>query len=61
VGGVGGKAALGVEGGVQAGEHPIEGVGQLLELVVGPLQGDALVQGAFGQALGGGGDALQWA
>jgi hypothetical protein len=59
VGGVGGKAALGVEGGVQAREHLVEGVGQLLELVVGAVQGDALVQGALRQALGGGGDALQ--
>jgi hypothetical protein len=41
------KRRWGVEGGVQAGEHLVEGVGQLLELVVGAVQGDALVEGAF--------------
>jgi hypothetical protein len=56
---VGGEAALRVEGGVEPREHPVEGVGQLLELVVRPLQGDPLVQGALGQALGGRGDPLQ--
>jgi hypothetical protein len=59
VGGVGDEAALAVEGAVEALQHGVEGVGQVLELVVGPLQGDALLQVAVGDPAGGGGDVLQ--
>ena len=45
MGGVGHETALGLEGGVQPAEHLVEGVGQLLELVLGPLEVDPLVQG----------------
>jgi hypothetical protein len=40
VGGVGDELALGGEGRVQPGQHGVEGVGQLLELVVGAGQLD---------------------
>jgi hypothetical protein len=44
VGGVGGELALGGEGGVQAGQHRVEGVGQLLQLILGAGQLDAARQ-----------------
>ena len=48
--GVGDEPALGVEGDVEPGQHVVEGVGQLLELVVGALEVDPLVgQGALGE------------
>jgi hypothetical protein len=60
VGGVGDEAALAVEGGaVEALQHGVEGVGEVLELVVGAVQGDALLQVAVGDPAGGGGDVLQ--
>jgi hypothetical protein len=61
VGGVGGKAALassafalGGKGGIQPAQQPVDGVGQVLELVVGPGGGQPLVQGVRGELPGGG-------
>ncbi len=45
-GGVGRVKALAVEGGVEAGEHRVEEVGQRFELAAGSTQGDALVDGS---------------
>jgi hypothetical protein len=66
VGGVGDEAALGiqgvllgVEGGIQPAQQPVDGVGQVLELVVGPGHGEALVQVGLGDLAGGGGDGPQ--
>jgi hypothetical protein len=59
VGGVGHEPALGLEGGVEAAEHLVEGVGQLLELVLRPLEVDPLVQGAALQPPGGGRDGAE--
>jgi tetratricopeptide (TPR) repeat protein len=56
---VGGKPPLGVEGGLQPREQPVEGVGEFLELVVGPGQGQPFVQAACGDPPGGGGDRAQ--
>jgi hypothetical protein len=67
VGGVGDEAALGVqgvalgvEGGVEPFEQPVDGVGQVLEFVVGPGDGQPLVQVLLGELAGGGGDGPQW-
>jgi hypothetical protein len=59
VGGVGHEPALGLEGGVQAPQHLVEGVGQLLELVLRALEVQALVQGAALQPPGRGRDGGQ--
>jgi hypothetical protein len=66
VGGVGDEPALGVqgvllgvEGGIQPGEQPVDGVGQVFQLVVGPGDGEALVQVGLGDLAGGGGDGPQ--
>jgi hypothetical protein len=59
VGGAGGEAPLGVEGGFQPREQVVEGVGEFLELVVGSLQCKALVQAAGGDPAGGAGDRAQ--
>ena len=56
VAGVGDEPALAVEGGVQPGQHRVEGVGQLLELVRRPVQPDPLVQRLLRQPAGGRGD-----
>ena len=57
--GVGGEAPLGVERGLQPREQAVEGVGEFLELVVGSVQGQPLVQAAGGDPPGGGGDRAQ--
>ena len=57
--GVGHEAPLAGERGRQALEHPVEGVGQLLELVARALQGDALAEVVLRDALGRRRDALQ--
>jgi hypothetical protein len=44
VGDVGDELALGGEGGLEPAEQPVEGVRQLLELVVGAVQRQALVK-----------------
>src|SRR6266545_2305070 len=59
VGGVGDESALAVEGTVQASEHGVEGVCEVLDLVAGAVQGDAFVEAAVSDAAGGGGDLLQ--
>ncbi len=59
VGGVGDEPALAVEGVVEAFQHRVERVGQVLDLVVRPGHRDAPVQRVGGQAAGGLGDALQ--
>src|SRR5689334_9063046 len=53
VGGAGGEAPLGAEGGFQPCEQAVEGVGEFLELVVGSWQCKALVQAAGGDPAGG--------
>ena len=57
--GVGGETPLGVERGLQPREQAVEGVGEFLELVVGSVQGQPLVQAAGGDPPGGGGDRAQ--
>lgn len=57
--GVGGEALLGVEGPLQAGEHGVEGVGEIGELVARTGESDAVVQGAVGRSPGSSGDVLQ--
>src|ERR1035437_6383978 len=57
--GVGGETPLGVERGLQTREQVVEGVGEFLELVVGSVQGQPLVQAAGGDPPGGGGDRAQ--
>ena len=57
--GVGGEAPLRFEGGLQPREQAVEGVGELLELVVGSVQGQPLVQAAGGDPPGGGRDRVQ--
>ena len=42
--GVGDELALGVEGRVEPREQPVEGVSELLELVVGPVEREPLMQ-----------------
>ena len=53
VGGVGDEAALGVERRVEAGEQPVDGVAEVLELVVGAGECEPLVQVALGDLTGG--------
>ena len=55
VGGVGDEASLGVERRFEAGEQPVDGVAEILELVVGAGEREALVQVALGDLTGGGG------
>ena len=57
--GVGHERALGVEGRLEARQHGVEGVGQLAQLVIGALHGDALVERAGRRALSGHRDLLQ--
>jgi hypothetical protein len=57
--GVGGEAPLAGERPVQPLQHAVEGVGELLELVLRAVQADALLEGVGGAALGGGGDGRQ--
>ena len=59
VGGASGETPLGVEGGLQPREQAVEGVGEFLELVVGSVQCQPLVQAAGGDPAGGGGDRAQ--
>ena len=42
--GVGDEQPLAVEGGIQAAEHLVEGVGEFAQFVVRPTEVDALVQ-----------------
>jgi hypothetical protein len=56
MGGVGNEAALGDKGPLQSPEEPIKGVGQLFELVVRTLEGEALVQVGRRDVAGGGCD-----
>jgi hypothetical protein len=48
-----------VERGLQPREQVVESVSELLELVVGPVQGQPLVQAAGGDPAGRGGDGAQ--
>ncbi len=57
--GVGHERALRVEGRFEARQHGVEGVGELAQLVVGALHGDALVKRAGRRALRGHGDLLE--
>ena len=56
VGGVGDEATLRLEGGVEAPEEVVEGVAELLELVLRAVEGEALVQAGRGDPAGGAGD-----
>jgi len=53
VGGVGHEASLGVEGRFQAAEQSVDGVAEVFELVTGSLEGEAFVEGTFGDPSGG--------
>lgn len=53
--GVGDEAPLGAEGRFEAGEEPVDGVAEALQLVVGAGEREALVQVALGDLTGGGG------
>ena len=55
VGGVGDEASLGVERRFEAGEKPVDGVAEVLQLVVGAGECEALVQVALGDLTSGGG------
>ena len=55
MGGVGDEAALGVEGGFEPAEEPVDGVGQVFDLVAGARKGESLVEVVLGDLLGGGG------
>jgi hypothetical protein len=57
--GAGGEAPLGIEGGLQPGEQAVEGVAEFLELVIGAVQGQPVVQAAGGDPPGGGGHRAQ--
>lgn len=61
MGRVRGEAAMGVERVLEAGEHEVEGVGQVFELVRRSGQGDAVLQFAGAGAARGGGDVVQGA
>ena len=54
---VGHEAPLALEGGLEALEHRVEGVGQLAQLVARPVERDARVERAVGDRARGGGDA----
>ena len=54
--GVGHEQSLAAEGGVEAGQHLVEGVRQPAQLVVRTTQVDALVERVGRQLLGGMGD-----
>jgi hypothetical protein len=53
VGGVGDEASLGVERPFEAGEKPVDGVAEVLELVVGAGECETLVQVALGDLTSG--------
>ena len=59
VGGVGDESSLAVEGAVKPFEHGVECVSEVFDLIVGPDEGDALVQAAVGNPPGGRGNLLQ--
>ena len=59
--GVGDELALGIEGGFEAAEEPVDGVRKLLELVVGALEREPSVQVAGRDVTGGVGDRSQGA
>ena len=62
VGGVGDEASLRFEGGFEAGEEIVEGIAELLELVLWAVEGEALVQAGRGDpaaACGDGADGPQ--
>ncbi len=59
VGSVGHELPLRRESGVEPAEHAVERVGQLLQLVSGPVQVDALVQRGSRQSAGRAGDGVQ--
>jgi hypothetical protein len=60
VGSVGDEAPLGVEGRFEAGEKPVDGVAEVLELVVRAGERETLVQVALRDLAGGGGHDLEW-
>jgi hypothetical protein len=47
VGRIGDEALLGAEGGLEPGEEAVDGVGEILQLVARPREGEALVQVAL--------------
>jgi hypothetical protein len=55
VGRVGDEAPLGLERRFEAAEKPVDGVAEVLQLVVRPGEGEALVQVALGDLTSGGG------
>ena len=55
MGGVGNEASLGVEGILEAGEKPIDGVAEVFELVVGARECETLVEVVLGDITSGGG------
>jgi hypothetical protein len=57
--GVGHEPALAGEGPVEAGQHVIEGVCQFLELVVGPVEADALAEMLLRGSPGGSGERVE--
>jgi hypothetical protein len=59
VGGIGHEPLLAVEGGLEPAEEVVEGIGQLLQLVVGTGQGEALVEVLPREPPGGGGHLVQ--
>ena len=52
VGGVGDEAALGLEGGLESIEQPVDGVGQIFNLVARAGQGQPFVQVLLGDPSG---------
>ena len=59
VGGVGDEVALGVEGGLKAGEQVVEGAAEFCQLVGGFAEVEAPAEVAGGDGFGGGGDGAQ--
>ncbi len=59
MGGTGHEVPLRSERRLQPGEQPVKGVGEFLELVVWPGQGEPLVQAGRGDPLRGPGDGAQ--
>ena len=57
VGGVGDETPLRLEGGLETGEEVVEGVAERFELVLRPVEGQALVQAAGGDPSGRAGDS----
>ena len=58
MGGLGGEALLGAEGSLQPVEHGVEGIGQLLQLIVWTVEADSLIKCCRGRRLGMGRDPL---